>query len=282
MTLLTTFPIRRLSRTDLPRCLDLAADRGWTREDRTWQLLLTAGTGYGIDDPDGDRLIGSIVLTRYGQDLACASMVLVAERHARQGLGRRLMTHALAEAEGTPVFLFSTDCGRPLYERLGFTPVSRSTTRAGRFRPEPRAAEATRPATAADLPAILRLDAEVFGSDRMHLLTRLPAFVEQVRVAENPRGVTGFAAAWRDAHHTVIGPVVAQDTATARHLIADLAVRTEGEVRLDMDTRHTELGSWLDMRAVRPVAGNTVMIHGAPDLPGDHHRRFAPLMVALG
>ncbi|MGP3952270.1 GNAT family N-acetyltransferase [Streptomyces sp. 7N604] len=287
MTLLTTAPIRRLSPADLPRCLDLSADRGWSRENRKWRLLLTAGTGYGIDDPDGDGLIGCFVLTRYGRELACVSMVLVAERHARRGLGRRLVTHALEEAAGTPVFIYATESGRSLYEQLGFRPVSRSTTRTGRFRPEPpvpaSAAQATRRATAADLPAILELDAEVFGSDRMHLLTRLPAFVEQVRVTEGPGGrLTGFAAAWRNVHNTVIGPVVAKNTGTAQRLIADLAVRTEGEVRMDVDTRHAALESWLDTRGVTPVTANTLMVHGASILPGDHRRRFAPLMVALG
>ncbi|MET8680389.1 GNAT family N-acetyltransferase [Streptomyces sp. NPDC004647] len=288
MTLLRTVPIRRLSRADLTRCLDLSADRGRPADDRSWQLLLTAGAGHGIDDPDGDGLIGSYVLTRYGPELACMSRLLVAERHARRGLGRRLMAHALEEAGGTPVLGYATDLARPLYEHHGFTAVTRSTTYAGRFRPESGASgpseesDATRPAAAADLPAVLRLDAEVFGSDRMQLLTRLPAFADRFRVAEDRRGLTGFAAAWRSADDTVIGPVVAGNTTTARRLIADLAGPTEGAVRLDVDDRHTELAAWLADRGVAPVTASTVMVHGAAGLPGDHGRRFAPLMVALG
>ncbi|MEU8570388.1 GNAT family N-acetyltransferase [Streptomyces pathocidini] len=284
MTLLTTAPIRRLSRADLPRCLDLCTDRGWSREDRKWRLLLTAGIGYGIDDPEGDGLIGCCVLTHYGPGLACVSMALVAERHARRGLGRKLMTHVLEEADGTPVFLYATDMGRPLYEQLGFTPVTHSATHVGRLAPEPEreAGPLTRPATASDLPALLALDAEVFGADRMPMLTRLPAFAEHVRVAECPEGLTGFAAAWSNVDNTVIGPVVADSTATARHLISDLAVHTESEIRLDVDVRHPELGHWLDTHGVTPSTANTLMIHGAPDLPGDYRRRFAPLMVALG
>lgn len=311
MTLLTTAPIRRLSPADLHRCLDLCTDRGWSREDRKWQLLLTAGTGYGIDDPDGDGLIGCFVLTRYGAGpaqapvpvagtapgragtaasvpptgLACVSMVLVAERHQRRGLGRRMMCHALDEAGGTPVFLYATESGRPLYERLGFRPVTRSANRTGLFLPEPDDADAvavTRRATAADLPALVALDAEVFGADRLPLVTRLPAFAEQLRVAEGAGGITGYAAAWRNVRNTVIGPVVAADLPTARQLINDLAVRTEGEVRLDVDSRHQGLGSWLDTRGLAAVTTSTLMVHGAADLPGDHRRRFAPLTVALG
>ena len=44
------------------------------------------------------------------------------------------------------------------------------------------------PATAEDLTAILRLDTEVFGLDRTHMITRLPAFADQLRVAEENGG----------------------------------------------------------------------------------------------
>ncbi|MGP3999982.1 GNAT family N-acetyltransferase [Streptomyces sp. 8N706] len=285
MTLLTTAPIRRLSRTDVPRCLELSTGSGWPREGRAWQLLLAAGTGYGIDDPDGDGLIGCLVLTRYGSETACAGTPLVDGRHAAHEVGHRLMTHALEEAEGTPVRLVTPESGRPLYEQLGFTPLGNTSTRRGRFRAEPGTTVTTRPATAADLPAILRLDAEVFGADRTHLLTRLPAFAEQVRVVEEGDRLLGFAAAWRSGRTTVIGPVVAEDTAAARRLIADLAVGTDGfddEVRLDVDARHPELEDWLESRGVTAVTAGTVMVHGARDLPGDHRRRFAPLMAATG
>lgn len=63
---------------------------GWPREEHKWGLLLTAGTGYGIDDPDGG-LVTACVVTEYGTperlELGAIGMVLVAERHARQGVG---------------------------------------------------------------------------------------------------------------------------------------------------------------------------------------------------
>ncbi|MGW0650707.1 GNAT family N-acetyltransferase, partial [Streptomyces umbrinus] len=116
-------PIRRLTPRDLTACADLSENRGWPREEHKWGLLLTAGTGYGIDDPDGG-LVTACVVTSYGpQDrpaLAAIGMVLVAERHARQGVGRRLMRHVVAELGTTPVTLHATPYGRPLYEELGF------------------------------------------------------------------------------------------------------------------------------------------------------------------
>ncbi|GAA2383861.1 GNAT family N-acetyltransferase [Streptomyces glaucosporus] len=288
------FPaVRRLALADLPACLDLAADRGWGREEHKWRLLLTAGQGYGIDAPDGG-LAGAFVLTSYGpaggtpdgRPCACVSMVLVAERHARRGLGSRMMRHALEEAGDATVFLFATDLGRPLYERLGFAPLEPADMYTGRFACDCPGGHtdgtAVRDATAADLPAVRALDATVFGADRSHLLVRLPAFADHLAVASSGTRLTGFAAAWPNGDTTVIGPVVAEDGATARALIARLASRSGGPVRVDTYARHRDLAAWLRSHGLDGRFLSTLMVHGAPDVPCDTGRVFAPYSVALG
>ena len=153
----------------------------------------------------------------------------------------------------------------------------------GHFRPSgPAPTVATRPATAEDLPRILRLDTEVFGQDRTHVITRLPAFADQLRVAEDSAGLTGFAAAWPNMNTHVVGPLIARDTETAKALIASLAAGTDRPLRTDVDVRHEALLSWLKASGVESAGFNTVMTHGIPDLPGDWTRRFAPLTVAAG
>ncbi|WP_433417864.1 hypothetical protein ACQP1V_01020 [Microtetraspora malaysiensis] len=54
----------------------------------------------------------------------------------------------------------------------------------------------SRPAEPTDLPAILALDAEVFGAPRGTLLTRLQTVSARFRVVDGPDGgLAGFAAA---------------------------------------------------------------------------------------
>ncbi|MER6672083.1 GNAT family N-acetyltransferase [Streptomyces sp. NPDC000983] len=281
-----TLPIRRLTLRDLASCADLSENRGWPREEHKWGLLLTAGQGYGIDDPDGG-LVSACVVTRYGPhehpDLAAIGMVLVAERHARQGIGRRLMRHVISAQDTTPLTLHATPGGRPLYEELGFKATGRAEMLRGHFTPggvEPGIA--TRPATADDLSAILRLDEEVFGSDRTPVITRLPAFADQLRVAEENGRITGYAAAWPNMDTHVVGPLIAEDTRTAQALITSLAARTDRPLRTDIDVRHEELLAWAKERGLAPVAFNAVMTYGIDGLPGDWKRRFAPLTVAAG
>lgn len=283
---LSALPIRRLTHRDLIACADLSEDRGWPREEHKWGLLLSAGTGYGIDDPDGG-LVSACVVTEYGPPdrpaLSAIGMVLVAARHARQGIGRRLMRHVVSLMDTTPLTLHATPNGRPLYEELGFKTLGRAEMVRGRFAPVgPASNIVTRAATAEDIAAILRLDEEVFGSDRTHVVTRLPAFADQLRVAEDNGGIIGYAAAWPNMDTQVIGPLIARDTDTAKALLASLAARTDRPLRTDIDVRHEELLAWVKARGLKPVAFNAVMAHGIAELPGDWRRRFAPLTVAAG
>ncbi|WP_267243660.1 GNAT family N-acetyltransferase [Streptomyces sp. PR69] len=282
-TSVAALPIRRLTLDDLHSCADLSEDRGWPREEHKWGLLLSAGTGYGIDDPQGKGLIAGCVVTSYGPGLSAVGMVLVAERHARQGIGKRLMRHVLKEYEGTPLTLHATPNGQPLYEQLGFATTGRAEMVRGPFMLSGRTPRvSTRPATADDLQAILKLDAEVFGQDRTHIIARLPAFADQLRVAEDAGALTGFAAAWPNMDTYVVGPLIAHNTETAKGLIASLAVEADRPLRTDIDVRHKELLTWLKAQGLESIAHNAVMTHGIPALPGDWTRRFAPLTVAAG
>ncbi|GAB2864843.1 GNAT family N-acetyltransferase [Streptomyces deserti] len=283
---LASLPIRRLTLRDLTACADLSEDRGWPREEHKWGFLLTAGKGYGIDDPDGG-LVSACAVTEYGPQerpaLAAIGMVLVAERHARQGVGRRLMRHIVSAMGTTPLTLHATPYGRPLYEELGFKVTGRAEMVLGHFTPGgPEPEVFTRAATAEDLAAILRMDEEVFGADRTHVITRLPAFADQLRVAEEDGRLIGYAAAWPNMDNQVVGPLIARDTSTAKALIASLAAHTDRPLRTDIDVRHEELLEWAKERGLASVAFNAVMTYGITELPGDWRRRFAPVTVAAG
>ncbi|MFF2651625.1 GNAT family N-acetyltransferase [Streptomyces sp. NPDC058045] len=290
---LSSLPVRRLTPQDRSACADLSEDRGWPREDHKWGLLLTAGQGYGIDAPEGG-LVSACVVTSYGAaarpELQALGMMLVAERYARRGVGRRLLSHVIAEADGAPLTLYATETGRPLYEQLGFKMVGRAEMVRGRFSAaSPDGAQGAtaggirvRPATAEDLPAMLALDLEVFGTDRTLMLTRLPAFADLLRVAEAGDELIGFAAAWPNEDTHVLGPLVARDPATAQALITALAQDSDRDLRTDIDVQHGVLLDWLKDCGLRLITENAVMALGIPKLPGDWRRRFAPLTVAAG
>ncbi len=299
-------PIRRLGPADLKRCVALSLDRGWSPERAKWSLLLAASEVFGVDAPDGHGLAGAVVLTRWGPDLASVGMMLVAARYGRRGLGRALMEHLLAAAgEDAVVTLFATDMGRPLYEKLGFTPVRRNVSFLGRFRPpsngdnskkrgalgrarrlapsgEPDSRGLIRLAGRADMPAILAVDRAAFGADRSAIVGRLPGFADRIAVLEDAHGVAGYAAAWPNhVTSTVIGPLVAPDPEAAVRLIAELAARARTPVRLDLDPDRPELPDWAHAHGLEPVSRTVVMAHGDLKPRGTPERLYTPISVAL-
>ncbi|MFI1224000.1 MULTISPECIES: GNAT family N-acetyltransferase [unclassified Streptomyces] len=291
---LVDLPIRRLNRGDLVPCADLSEDRGWPRDEHRWGLLLSAGTGYGIDAPDGKGLAGTCLTMPYGSGLTAVGMLLVAERYARRGLAHRLMGQVMEAVGDTPLALYATEQGRPLYEGLGFSAVGRAERIGGRFgtvgpgdssssmASPSRSSVTTRPAAADDLQAMVRLDLPAFGADRTHLLARLPAFSDRLQVAEEHGELVGYAALWPSGPAEVVGPLIARDTATAQALVAALAATTDRPLRADVDARHKEFLGWLAEHGLEPLTWTTVMTYGIPDLPGDAARRFAPLTLATG
>ncbi len=276
-------PVRPLSVADLPACLDLAADRNWTREERKWRLLFEVSEVYGLDDPAEGGLAGTVVLTRYGLDLATIGMMLVAARYGRRGLGSRLMTHALEQAAGAVVYLTATGYGRPLYQKLGFRAVDTSVMHSGLWRPGSPAPGTGGPrlATDADLGRMAALDALVFGAPRRNILASLFGFGRRVVVTEDQGTITGFAAAWPNGHTLVVGPVVAAGLPTARALVGAAVAGARGPVRLDILGRHAGLSHWAVRRGLAAGHQTALMVRGG-ELPGDRGRLFAPVSVAIG
>ncbi|WP_375373960.1 GNAT family N-acetyltransferase [Hymenobacter cellulosivorans] len=272
-------PIRRLSLDDLPACLRLAQDRSWPPEEQKWRFLFEVGQVYGLADPGGD-LAATAVLTPYGPELAVVGMVLVAARYNRQGLGRRLMQHALAEAHGAPVALYATEAGRPLYESLGFRTLSTTTTHIGYFQPRPVAAGAgrVRPATPADSAAIFRLDAQVTGTNRQAVLDQLLLFAEYWWVLEHDGVIRGYAAAWRNIGQVVLGPVIAPDTAGAQQLVAAAgqALGPGERLRLEVDARVPNLLAWAPLHGLQPTFTTSLMVQGLRPCRGTGHSCSAP------
>jgi GNAT superfamily N-acetyltransferase len=261
-------PIRALGRADLPACSDLAESRSWPREPPKWTLLHDVGRVFGIDAPDGDGLAATAVLVSFGS-VSFISMVLVAARFERRGLGRAITAHAVAAAGDGVVCLHASKFGQRLYESMGFVLDGGCQGHVGTFADDggPGAR------VTSDLTEVARLDFEAQGVDRRPLLERLGT-------AYAVHG--GFAFGVDIGHVTVIGPVVAASEERARALIRGVARSAPGDVRVDPDFRFPELTAWVRERGLVPTAPAPRLVLAGRSLPGDPARRFAPFTRALG
>lgn len=279
--------MRPLDPADLPDCLDLAAGRGWAREDVKWRFALAAGSVFGVDDPGGG-LAAAIAVTRYEPGLAVIGLLVVGARHGRRGLGRRLTEHALEWAAGRVVYLYATPEGRPLYEALGFRVVDHVTRHAGPFRPPaldpdgPAGGLLVRPPVPADRAEVLALDRAAFGASRASSLAALARLADRVVVAVDGQGIAGHGSAWRNLDMLAIGPLAARDDAAAQALIGALAAAAGGPVRVDLPVRHAGVSRWLAARGVVPAPPDPLMSYLGRPLPGDRSQLYGLFMQAFG
>ena len=97
-----------------------------------------------------------------------------------------------------------------------------------------------------DVPIIMALDRQVFGTDRADIISRL-LDVSTVHVISQGTMVTGFAMCRPFGQGHLIGPLVAGSEADAITLVSSFSADQTGQfLRLDADARHKDLGSFLN------------------------------------
>jgi len=236
-------------------------------------MLLDVGHGFGVDAPDGG-LAAAAVLTRTGP-AASVSMVVVAERFARQGLGRRVMRSALDAAGDAVVLLYSTETARPLYEELGFAADGGCDNYRGEFADD--GGTGSRRLGPADVARVYEVDGAAQGFARKELLDRMLFEAEYVHVTDQ-----GYALGTRYGETTVLGPIAAADEEQARALLRGLAREAGGVVRLAVDHRFPALAGWCEARGLAKHNSAPRLVLGGKPLPGPAEMRFSPYNTALG
>jgi GNAT superfamily N-acetyltransferase len=108
------------ARQHLAGVMGLFAAQGWSYADddeRTWRALTAPGSTCVVALA-GDAVAGVAHVLSDGEIQAFVSILLVAERFRRQGIGRRLIRDAFACAGTERIDL--TSCADEFYEALGF------------------------------------------------------------------------------------------------------------------------------------------------------------------
>ena len=313
MTVTLPLRIRMMALADVPAAQRLREQAGWNQTERDWaRLLAWEPTGCWVAELDG-RVVASTTVTSYGTRIAWIGMVLVDEAHRRRGIGRRMLdyAHAHLDARGIEtVALDATPAGIPLYERLGYraqhglerwrgivadsigvpsgvaaaTHQSSGATPATSESGRSHVGIAVRPLTTDDLAAVAEYDARAFGTDRRHILRALfEGHPDECVVAEREGRVRGYALSRSGARARHLGPLVADDAATADALARAALRRYRGvEALMDVVTPNqaaVALAGRLGLAPVRPFAR---MTRGAPPPDPDLGRLYTSAGPELG
>lgn len=260
---------RRIGLADLAAGRRLSEVVGWNQVEADWRIMLANGWAVGAAPSDDQPVIATALTVPLGARLAWISMVLVDPAWRRRGLGTRLLRRCIAELRGQGVIagLDATPAGRLVYLPLGFVglydidrlglPADATITAS------PPAGITLQALTAGDLDAVARWDEARTGMDRAYLLAhlreRLPA---AAWLARRGGAIAGYALG-RDGRMSIqLGPVVADDEATARALLA----RAHGAARrpaiLDVPAPHAGFRAWLEAGGAVYQRGYTRMVLG--------------------
>ncbi|WP_237152198.1 GNAT family N-acetyltransferase [Oryzibacter oryziterrae] len=251
-----TISLTALGPLHLDGALRLSRAAGWPHRDADWQMSLALGQGVAAVDAAG-VVVGTILVTPYRSSAATINMVIVDEALRGRGLGRRLMEAALDLAGNRPLRLVATQEGLPLYEKLGFAAVGSIAQFQG-VAGEVAPPSGLRAATAQDMAAIYHLDRQATGADREGLIAYI-ANVGSFVVLARAGAIVGFAGLRCFGRGEVIGPVVAENAADARRLIAHfLAARSGAFLRIDTGA-DAELAAFLAQHGLTRVGGGIVM-----------------------
>jgi GNAT superfamily N-acetyltransferase len=250
-----------MRRSDLPAGLRLSAQAGWNQTRADWERLLAwEPDGCFVAEEDG-AVVGTVTTTTYGTRLAWVGMMLVDQARRGQGIGRRLLEHALDALDRRgieTVALDATPLGRPLYERTSFVDVLGLERYQG-IAPSVVVPPGVRRLLPTDLPRIAALDETVFGVDRGQVLRDLIAAHPTVCFLVGAEGVIhGYGCRRPGARCWYVGPLVARDAATADILLRAALAGIGGEAvaldAFDANPDAVALAGGLGLRPIRPYA----------------------------
>jgi GNAT superfamily N-acetyltransferase len=244
--------IRRMRTEDIASGLRLCRLSRWNQLEEDWRAFLDSPDGGGrIAERDGLG-IGTAAFLRYGNCFSWLSMMLVDPQARGAGIGTRLMEAVLeALANEACVRLDATPLGEPLYRRFGFrdeyTLLRTAIALPLRAGLEP-ASDKGRPMEERDFPEVLARDRLVFGADRAALLESLYRRApELARVVYADTELKGYCFGRPGHLYRQLGPVVADDEAAARMLVAGcLSGQPGGKVAMDVPQSKPQWTAWLE------------------------------------
>jgi len=279
-----------LSRSELADADALVREANWNQLAADWRIFIERGRIHVAQTAAG-RIVATTAILPYGSRFAWISMVLVAGEFRRRGLATLLMRRAMDELAAmslVPV-LDATPDGRAVYRALGFKDswgfhrLVRRERQTAAAPPAPSHGVAIRPVTSEDWSALSAYDALAFGADRSAVLAglrgRLPA---AELIAERDGRIAGFLLGrdGRLAKH--LGPLVAEDDATAQALVARAVDGIEGPLFVDLADAKTGVGSLLEAHGFSAVRPLTRMLFGGVKRFDDAARTFAVIGPEFG
>jgi hypothetical protein len=262
-----------MERAEVDLAVEWAAREGWNPGLADAAAFHAADPGGFLVSEDADGTpVACIAATRHGDDLGFVGFVgfyIVAPERRGQGHGIAIWRAGMARLEGRLVGLDGVVEQQDAYRRSGFELAWRNRRYgAGRPRAVDVPAGAAEVVDAGSLPfgALAAYDAAMAAGRRDAFLRAwltLPGHVALAAVRDGRPAGLGVVRPSREG--AKIGPIFADDTATARALFAALAARAPaGPLFLDVPEPNTDAATLARDAGMAPVFETARMYTGPP------------------
>ena len=196
---------------DVSLGMKLSAQAGWNQTEADWKRFIEL-------EPEG-CFVGGLDARSVGTTTTCVfrntawiAMVLVDVNARGKGVGTTLLKHAIEYLEGRRVDtirLDATSLGRPIYEKLGFTP-DYGLARFEGTAPKSKEGSDVVEATAEMHSDLIEFDKLMTGRERVKMLGRLfDEFPQETRIVRRDGKIEGFLTMRPGANAVQIGPCTA-------------------------------------------------------------------------
>jgi GNAT superfamily N-acetyltransferase len=222
--------IHTLEERDIDRPMHLSTQANWNHAPADWRRLVRLWPGQVLVGEIDGRIVASGSLATYPSShglLGWIGLILVDPDFRRRGLGMQIVRAVLDLAERLDVAVLGLDAsdqGQPIYERLGFECRCGINRWSGRA----RIRNASPPMADEDWRPLLDLDRLACDAKRAALLHNLAAGgASVVRRTTQDNRLTGYGLLRPGRRAWHVGPLVAEDPATAASVFDDLIEPTD-------------------------------------------------------
>lgn len=264
--------VEPMTQHDLALVLDWAAAEGWNPGLDDASVFFGADPGGFLVKRVEGRVVSAISVVNHAPELAFLGLYITHPGFRGQGHGRDVWAAGLAHAGARTVGLDGVPAQLDTYALAGFERTGRTVRFAGRMQAAP--GPAPRPATEADMPALLTSDARAEGYSRDAFIRPWLAgcATRRTRVIDGAAGsAPAYATARQCREGQKIGPLACGTEAEARALIG--ALSAGGPVMIDVPDTSPDLAALLEREGFSPVFETARMYLGEP--PHASPPRFA-------
>ncbi|MFZ4201033.1 GNAT family N-acetyltransferase [Lysinibacillus sp. NPDC056220] len=265
---------------DVLGLVELSTSVGWDYDEYEVRTVMASGKIYGHKNTVG-KIVSSAAIIPYDTNLASIGMVIVNEDYRGLGLGKKATQKCIDNvSQNTSIMLISTEDGKPLYERLGFSTVdsvhkylSDNYIPTNLFNHPQITLERYKEE---EIHKIIELDSAAFGDKRGELLLNRINQSKQCLVVKNQNGkIIGFGLSILGPENLLIGPIVAPNSQTAALIIDGLVINHQGKIRIDVPSSNDELMLFLEKSGFIKVSNPPIMIKNSIKMPYRNKELFA-------